>query len=323
MNKNLTRTNSVAGMSIGGGKKENFFFCLLEYFEAENRWFLSSLNDVKEEESISKDDVITDWIEKSNLEHLIVDFPLTKPACETCDLECPGISKCHHPVVTEVKELMVALLDEDKQLQSENPKKYEQERNKDDEVHFTKSVLEKETTDHILSKSFKRKLKKGYVPYWNRPLDFWIWKNYYDQLLKTFDISYDSFGNVSIMLLYKFHYLLRHLPSDLKIFESNVPIILLELYLAGIVSKKHLLELQDINLNTLARIKIAKEIEKSLKIFIYEKDLELISKKPKAFDSFLLAVAGHRLIMQELRDIPGFGVKDNSKFIVPVFKKGT
>ena len=36
MKENLTRSNSVAGMSIGGGKKENFFFCLLEYFETEN-----------------------------------------------------------------------------------------------------------------------------------------------------------------------------------------------------------------------------------------------------------------------------------------------
>lgn len=319
MNNISGRTNSVAGMSIGGGKKENFFFCLLEYFETDNRWFLTSLNDVAEEDSISKDDVITDWIEKSDLEHLIVDFPLTKPACETCDLECPGIVKCHHPVVTEVKGLMQNLLDEDYALEAQNPKKYEQERNHDDEVHYTKSVLEKETTDHILSKSFKRKLKKGYVPYWNRPLDFWIWKNYYDQLLKTFDISYDSFGNVSIMLLYKFHYLLRHLPGDLKIFESNVPIILLELYRSKIISKKHLIEIQDINLNTLARIKIAKQIEKSLNIFIYEKDLELLSKKPKAFDSFLLAVAGHRLILNKTRDIPGFGVKDNSKFIVPEF----
>lgn len=319
MNINTMRSNSVAGMSIGGGKKENFFFCLLEYFDKEDRWFLSSLNHVREEEAPSNDDVITDWVEKSSLEHLIVDFPLTKPACETCDLECPGVSRCHHPVVTEVRARMKELLDEDQRLSGENPKKYEQERNLDDEVQYTKNVLEKETTDHILSKSFKRKLKKGFVPYWNRPLDFWIWKNYYDQLLKIFDISYDSFGNVSIMLLYKFHYLLRHLPSDLKIFESNVPIILIELYRSKIISKKHLIEIQDINLNTLARVKIAKEIEKALGIFIYEKDLEVISKNPKAFDSFLLAVAGHRLLNEKCRDIPGFGVKDNSKFIVPEF----
>ncbi len=319
MRTEFKRSNSVAGMSIGGGKKENFFFCLLEFFEKENRWFLTSLKDVKEEEAESRDDVIADWVEKSSLEHLMVDFPLTKPACETCDLECPGIIKCHHPVVVEVRGLMKDLIEEDKRLKLENPKKYEQERNEDDEVQYTKSVLAKETTDHILSKSFKRKLKKGYIPYWNRPVDFWIWENYYDQLLKTFDISYDSFGNVSIMLLYKFHYLVRHLPQDLKIFESHTAVILLELYRSKIVSKKDLLELQDINLNTLARVKVAKQIEKSLGIFIYEKDLELISKKPKAFDSFLLAVAGHRMIQGRKREIPVFGTRDNSRFTVPDF----
>lgn len=306
-------------MSIGGGKKENFFFCLLEFFEEKNRWFLTSLKDVKEEEAESRDDVIADWVTNSNLEHLFVDFPLTKPACETCELVCPGVVNCHHPVVVNVRTLMQDLLDEDKRLKSENPKKYEQERNEDDEVQYTKSVLAKETTDHILSKSFKRKLKKGYVPYWNRPIDFWVWENYYDQLLKTFDISYDSFGNVSVMLLYKFQYLLKHLPRELKIFESQTTIILLELYRANIITKKDLLEIQDINLNTLARVKIAKKIEKKLGIFIYEKDLELISKKSKAFDSFLLAVAGHRMISGKNRVIPDFANTDQSRFTVPDF----
>jgi hypothetical protein len=315
----VKKTNLVAGMSIGGGKKENFFFCILEYFEKEDRWFLSSLKDVKEEANLSKDDIITEWVENSDLQYLIVDFPLTKPPCDTCDLECPGISKCHHPVVTEIQTQMETLLEEDRIRVEENPKKYEQERNTDDEIHFSKCILDKETTHHMLSKSFKRKLKKGFVPYWNRPIDFWVWKNYYDQLLKTFDISYDSFGNVSIMLLYKFHYLLRHLPQELKMFESNVSIILLELYRAEIVTRKCLIETQDINVNTLSRLKIIKEIEAKLGIFIYEKDLDTICKNPKAFDSFLLVVAGQFLIKGRSRKIPGFGSKDNSKFLVPDF----
>jgi hypothetical protein len=315
----IKNTNLVAGMSIGGGKKENFYFCILEYFENEDRWFLSSLKDVKEESNLSKDDVITEWVDNSDLQYLIVDFPLTKPPCETCDLECPGISSCHHPVVTEIKGQISGLIEEDKKLVEENPKRYEQERNYDDEVHYSKCVLDKETTHHLLSKSFKRKLKRGFVPYWNRPIDFWVWKNYYDQLLKTFDISYDSFGNVSIMLLYKFHYLLRHLPQELKMFESNVNIILLELYRSGIVTKKSLIEIQDINVNTLSRLKITKEIETKLGIFIYEKDLDTICKNPKAFDSFLLVVAGQFLIKGKTKKIPGFGSKDNSKFLVPEF----
>ncbi|MBD67013.1 MAG: hypothetical protein CME62_17560 [Halobacteriovoraceae bacterium] len=313
------KTNSIAGMSLGGGKKENFFFCLLEFFEKDNRWFLTSLKQVKEESNLSKDQVITEWVESSSLKKLIVDFPLSKPPCETCDLKCPGEPNCHHPVVVDVRNQIKQLLAEDRKLEKENPKRYEQEREEDNKVHYQKSVLEKETAHHILSKSFKRKLKKGFIPYWNRPVDYWVWKNYYDQLLKTFDLSYDSFGNVSVMLLYKFHYLLRHLPNDLGIYESSVFITLLELYRSEVISKKQILELQDINLNTLARVQVAKAIEKKLGIFIYKNDLELIAKNPKAFDSFILAVAGQSLILGKNREIPKFGAKDMSNFVAPTF----
>lgn len=313
------KTNSIAGMSLGGGKKENFFFCLLEYFEKDDRWFLTSLKQVKEESNLSQDEAITTWVESSSLKQLIVDFPLTKPPCETCDLVCPGVEICHHPVVVKVKNVLDELISDDLKLIKENPKKYEQERVENELVHYGRSVLENETNDHILSKSFKRKLKKGFIPYWNRPIDFWIWLNYYDQMLKTFNITYDSFGNISIMLMHKFHYLLRHLPRGLQIYESNVCIALLELYRAKIITKKNMVELNDMNVSTLARVRIAKLIEEKLNIFIYNKDLDLISKNPKAFDSFILATAGQRLILEKTKGIPDFGGKDNSKFIVPLF----
>lgn len=313
------QSKSIAGMSLGGGRKENFFFCLLEYFPEEERWFLTSLNQVKEESYLTKDEVITNWVDSYELKQLVVDFPLSKPPCETCDLVCPGIEDCHHPVVTDVKKRMHNILVEDQKRQNENPKKYEQERVEDSLVNYSKNILDKETHHHILSKSFKRKLKKGFIPYWNRPIDYWVWYNYYDQMLDLFNSSYDSFGNVSVMLLHKFHYLLRHLPSDLQMYESSIHITLLELMRANIISKKHLIELYDNNVVTLARVRVAKKIEEHLNIFIYNKDLELISKNPKAFDSFILSVAGHALIRNTKRDIPNFGSKDNSRFIAPQF----
>lgn len=313
------QSKSIAGMSLGGGRKENFFFCLLEFFEDKDRWFLTTLKQVKDEQKLDRDSAITAWVDNYSLKQLIVDFPLTKPPCESCDLNCPGTQSCHHPVVKNVRDKIEMLVDEDHKLSTENPKRYEQQRNHDDEVHFSKSVLEKETHDHILSKSFKRRLRKGFIPYWNRPIDFWVWKHYYDQLLKTFNISYDSYGSVSIMLMNRFRYLLRHLPSDLSLYESNSCIILLELYRSKIITKKHLIELDDINIAPLARIQVAKEVEKNLNIFIYEKDLELIAKNPKAFDSFLLAVGGKRLIEKSIKKIPDFGEKNPPKFIVPEF----
>ena len=105
----------------------------------------------------------------------------------------------------------------------------------------------------------------------------------------------------------------------LEIYESNTQIILLELYRAKIITKKHILELSDLNVSTLARIRVAKKIEEKLNVFIYDKDLELISKHPKAFDSFLLAVAGRSLILEQTKKIPEFGIKDKSRFSVPLF----
>ncbi len=310
---------SIAGMSLGGGRKENFFFSLLEYFPEEDRWFLTSLKQVKDEDTIDRDEVITSWVNEDQLHQLVVDFPLTKPVCATCSLDCPGTQKCYHPVVIKVQDEIEDLMVVDKKLEKENPKRYEQERVEDNMVHFNKSVLEKETTHHILSKSFKRKLKKGFVPYWNRPLDFWIWKNYYDQILKMFNVSYDSYGNVSLMLMNRFHYLLRHLPKGLNLFESDINITLLELYRANILSKKNIIELNDLNIATLARVRVAKKIEKKCKIFLYDKDLELISKNPKAFDSFILSVAGMQHVKNNTKKIDDFGEKDPAKFIVPVF----
>lgn len=306
-------------MSLGGGRKENFFFSLLEYYPEEDRWFLTSLKQVKDEDTLDRDEVITNWVNDDQLHQLVVDFPLTKPVCATCSLDCPGIQKCYHPVMIKVQDEIEELIEVDKRLEKENPKRYEQERVDDNMVHYNRSVLHKKTTDHILSKSFKRKLKKGFVPYWNRPLDFWIWKNYYDQILKTFNVSFDSYGNVSLMLMNRFHYLLRHLPKELSLFESDIRITLLELYRSKIISKKHLLELNDINVATLTRVQIARQIEKKCKIFLYEKDLELISKNPKAFDSFILSVAGMQHVKNQTRKVDDYGEKDPAKFIVPDF----
>lgn len=313
------KSKSIAGMSLGGGRRENFFFCLLEYFPDKGRWFLTSLRQVRDEEEMDRDEAITSWVDNYKLHQLVVDFPLTKPMCESCKLDCPGTTNCAHPVVQKVRSSMDDLLNEDKQLVDSNPKRYEQSRNDDDLVHHSRSALYKETSEHILSKAFKRKLKKGYLPYWNRPIDFWIWKHYYDQILSLFNISYDSFGNVSVMLMQRFHYLRRHLPRDLKMYESNARIVLIELYRAGIITKKRLRELEDLDMAALARVQTAKEIEKKLGVFIYEKDLELLAKNPKAFDSFLLALAGQSLLKNEVREIPLFDKEDDPMFISPIF----
>lgn len=313
------KSKSIAGMSLGGGRKENFFFCLLEYYSEKERWFLTSLRQVRDEEELDRDEAITSWIDNYKLHRLVVDFPLTKPLCESCQLDCPGASNCAHPVARNVRASMEDLLSEDARLVEKNPKRYEQNRNEDDLVHHSRGALYKETHEHILSKSFKRKLKKGFLPYWNRPVDFWVWKHYYDQILKLFNISYDSFGNVSVMLIHRFHYLRRHLPKDLTMYESSVQVALIELLRAKVIGKKNLAELEDLDMAPLARVQIAKAIEQKLGVFIYERDLELLAKNPKAFDSFLLALAGQSLLKNKTREISCFGAKEDPMFVAPIF----
>ena len=311
---------NVAGMSLGGGRKENFFFSLLEYYPEKKRWFLKSLHQVKDEEIRDRDEIIATWVEAYGLKQLVVDFPLSHPPCEeSCVSHCPGAKECPRDVVKTVREEMRKLLDEDAQLHQQNPKKYEQDRVTSLEVDYSKNLLKKNTDEHMLSKSFKRKLRKGFTPYWHRPIDFWVWKNYYDQLLEVFKISYESFGNVSVMLLARFNYLLRHLPSDLAIFESNVHICLLELYRARIVSKSVLWQLFDLDLASSAREQIIINIEKHMGIFIYENDIDTITKNSQAFESFILSVVGQRMLMNGLREIPEWGNSDGGNFIVPIF----
>lgn len=311
---------NVAGMSLGGGRRENFFFSLLEYYPEKKRWFLKSLHQVKDEEIRDRDEIITNWVETYGLTQLVVDFPLGRPPCEqSCLPNCKGAKECPRSSVRAVREEMDKLLSEDAEFHRSNPKKYEQQRLSSLEVDYSRNIMNKSADEHILSRSFKRKLRKGFTPYWHRPIDFWVWKNYYDQLLEIFKISYESFGGVSVMLLARLNYLLRHLPNNLKMYESNTYICLIELYRSKIVSKSLLLQLFDLDLASAAREQIVRKIENSIGIFIYDNDLDTIIKNTQAFESFLLSVIGQRMLMERLRDIPNWGNSDGGNFIVPSF----
>lgn len=310
----------VGGLSFGGGRRENFFFSVLEYFPEKKRWFLKALHQVRDEESSDRDQILKSWIRTYELKNLVVDFPLTKAPCqESCVVGCQGADSCPRTEVKEVREQMLQLLSQDSQAYSDNPKKYEQDRLSSEEIDYGKNLLHKNSDEHMLSKSFKRKLRKGFVPYWHRPIDFWIWKNYYNQLLEIFKTSYDSYGNVSVMLLSKMSYLLRHLPPELKMQESSIEICLIELYRAKIISKSLLMQLTDLDLGTLAREQVVLNIESELDIFMYDTDLDIIIKNEQAFESFLLSVIGQRYLMNSIREIPSWAKTSNEKFLIPTF----
>lgn len=304
-------------MSMKGGRRDKFFFCLLEFFPGKDRWFLKSILGVRDEINMHGDDAIRSWIEKFDLNDLVVDFPLNMPFCQTCSLSCPGVDGCPVGEVKEVKEVMGNILKKDAEIMISTPKVYERDR-----IKFAQRSREKKinsSVEHILSKSFKRRLKKGFLPYWNRAIDLWIWVHYYDGLLDFFDYSYDSFGSTSLMILSRFSYLKRHFPSDLNLYEGNIRVTLLELLKAGCIDKNDLLQLGDLEEGVKGRENILKKIEKYLNIFIYDTDMEILLKNPRAFDSFLLAVTGQALHMNKTDKIDQWAQNDQANFIAPSF----
>ena len=309
---------NVAGLSMKGGRKDNFIFCLIEYYPDQSRWFLKSLLQVKDEEGRDGDEAIREWISKYKLKNLVVDFPLSTPSCHSCELACPGAVLCQVESVLKVREEIQALIDEDLKIQNHHPKEYERKRNEADEIDYSRDVMAKPTDQHLLSRSFKRRLKKGYLPYWNRPLDFWVWKHYYDQLLDLFNLSFDSFGTTSLMIQSRFTYLRRHFPQDFNLYESHLPILLIELLRAGIIHKRDVLQLSDIEMGMESRLDIIKKIEEHLKVFIYDHDLEFLVKNPRAFESFLLAIVGQNIHLGKQRSLPDWALEE-SQFVIPSF----
>lgn len=315
----MSEISNIGSLSMKGGRNDNFYFCLIEYFPDSKRWFLKSLLPVKEEEAADTNEAIHSWITNFNIKQLVVDFPLSKPASESNDYDDQGNLQCSDNTLEIVQEKIKALLEEDQRLVNENPKRYEQERNKADEIVYNRDIFSKETAHHLLSRSFKRRLKKGFLPYWNRTLDFWVWKYYYDQILELFNTSFDSFGNVSLMILFRFNYIKRQFPKDLEFFEANEQIILVELLRAKIIMKKDISLLNDVDIGIEARLDTIKKIESKLDIFIYNHDLEILVKNPRAFDSFLLALAGQNVLQKKNVKLPEWTKPEDTKFIIPNF----
>ncbi|MFG1503661.1 hypothetical protein [Halobacteriovorax sp. ZH5_bin.2] len=315
--------NRVAGLSMKGGRRDNFFFCLLDHHEGSGRWFLKSIlhvkDEVRDEDAQDGDEILNQWIDKYNLEHVIIDFPLSKPPCHNCDLKCPGVAKCPVGDVKKVREDIASILEMDRKMEEENPKEYERKRNFEDLTHFDRDTFGKDSNDFMLSKSFKRRLKKGFIPYWNRSLDFWIWCSYHDQLLELFNTTFDSFGNTSLMMLSRFSYMKRHFPQECQFYEGHVNLILLELLKSRIILKKNIVNLTDLDLGVEARLDIVKKIENKLGIFIYDNDLEVIVKNVRAFDSFLLAVCGLQKAKGQARSMPDWTLPHLTNFILPSF----
>ncbi|MBF0314891.1 MAG: hypothetical protein HQK50_11805 [Oligoflexia bacterium] len=324
--------NKVAGLSLSGGRHENFYLVLLEHFQEMDRWFLSSLTALKEEEQDgeSSDEMMRRWASKHQCKMVVADIPLSLPFCQSCHLLCKGEEVCPVSEVVSLREVIAKMLESDHQRYNKNPKAYERDRNQDDLIWSDQQVWDKLSDQHILSRAFKRRLKRGIAPYWNRPIDLWLWGNYYDQMLSLFQSAYDSFGATSLMKLFKYQYWKRYSLQEIAWYESHASVVLLELLRVQMIPLQRVRELCHLELGANARLKIIEEIERKLKIFIYQHDIETMVKNPKAFASFLLALSGKQMLHGRARMAPKWALNDplieipladdrSAHFIAPIF----
>ncbi|MBL6991326.1 MAG: hypothetical protein ISR65_16195 [Bacteriovoracaceae bacterium] len=283
-------SKKVGGIGLKGGRRDQFYFCLLEYFPKDHRLFLRAVLNMPDETAADGNEAIKNWIEQFQLKKLVVDFPLTMPECFGCTLDCPGSTLCPKPSIKQVGKKIDALLQEHKNSSSK-----------------------------LLSRSLTRRLKKGLLPYWNRPLDFWIWSKYYDQLMELFSISYDSFGTTSLMLLSRYTYLKKHFPSTLSIYEGNIYLCMMQLLEAKIITKQNLQDFNHYIKGVESRLDIVMKLEKHLNLFIYKHDLEIIVKNRVAFDAFLMATIGFHQVVKKVKPIPKWASSKDLKFLIPDF----
>ncbi len=300
MNQDIS-SHTMGALSL----KKGGYLCLIKYYSEKNRWFIDSIIKIENDKKIDTDLIFSKKINKLELKNLIVDIPLSHPPCHECQMTCPGINNCPIENVTIIREDINKLIKSDKDNYNKNPKSYEHNR--------------KGLQGYILSKSFKNKIKKGFTPYLNRPLDYWIWINYYDIYLKFFKNSYNSFGNIPQLMTYRLDYIKRHISSGINIYESDQNLILIELLKANIINEKFLKHLSHIELSIEARILVIRMIEKHLNLFIYDNDIQTLVGNPMAFNALLLSLASLGLYFKNIKKLPHWTEPSKTNFIIPTF----
>jgi hypothetical protein len=230
---------SVLSIHFGANKKESNYYCLLERPAHSERWFLKHLSEFNEDDH-RESELLGKLADKGCLSALVSDIPLTRPLCQSCSLVCPGADRCAHPEFLAATQHIESVLEKEKKLELANPKAYERLRLAGDRA--------------LLGRGLKRRFKKGLRPYWNRPVDAWVWENYFEQMLEFFGSSYDSFAQTSPKKLFLYEYWKRHVPEDVPIYEGQMQLVLLELLRSEVIDED---DLELLSSRSLSMLKIA------------------------------------------------------------------
>lgn len=300
----------LAGLSLKGGRNGPLYLCLMEYFPDQNRTFVSSFKELKETRENNKEEALIELIEKLGIKKLVIDCPITRPFCFDCQLDCPGEVNCPVKEVQFCRQRVEDFLAQDQLKVVSERKQYELKR--------IASDLGEEPSE-LIGRSLRRRFKKGFSPYWHRPIDLWVWENYYNEMLKFFNYTYDSFGQVSLMSWSYFNYLKKVLPPDLKLYEGHPFIALIELLRAGVIVPRDLKNFSQSDAPHESRELILNAIEHKLNFFVYENDVETLLKRPRAFESFLLTLIGRCHYQNRTRFLPEWSDGATTNFVVPEF----
>jgi hypothetical protein len=308
----------ILGLCLGGGNNEQFFYCFTKYYADSNRWFVN-LQQGEGKSASEHNEELLQQIGNKEIDRVIVDFPLSMSHCHLCTIDCPGEQHCPVGHIPIIRKKIVDLLEEDR-------KQILAGRSRENRPHLSQvrfsSLQSFETEKPVyLLKSLRKRLKKGFSPYFNRNIDFWVWTQYYDQLLKYFNGSYDSFSNLSYSFYSRFMYLKKRFPHTVQFSESRPRLILLELLRQGIVKEALINKLLDHNLATLAKIDLIRIIEKEFNLFIYEHDLEKVVRYPRAMNAVLLTLAGIFHTEGHAVELPNWALQGSDSFFLPRFAK--
>lgn len=91
-------------MHLSGGKGDRTALVVLDYFEKQNKLFLTHVFEQIQGDAVAPADQILVQIIKENTNRqtalLALDAPMHWPKCVTCRLKCPGYERCKEPEIT-------------------------------------------------------------------------------------------------------------------------------------------------------------------------------------------------------------------------------
>ena len=287
-------------------------YCLLEFFHQTQRWFVTSIKSLEINSLFS-------FLNGENIDLLIVDCPLSPPFCAGCSLDCLNSQECDNDDFKTMNLLIDDLFLQDEEEYKKNPKEYEYKR-QDQKRDWKKDFLWNDFVDHTLTKSLKRRLKKGLVPYWNRSIDLWIWLSYGDLMQNYFKKTYNSYGHMSLSFYLFNQFIQKKLKADYNIYEANFYLILLELTRANVLGMKELKFSREEKIKVNERKILIEKVENFFKIFIYNEDINKMSEDEKSFEAFMLSLTGYCLFKKQTKKFPEWPQIEKTPFIIPSFK---